>query len=122
MICSGGMWGFYNGRDRALGRQIFKKMTNKTIASRYHKSGAATKRGPDQFFLTDHVYPLIKTRSIVHDSYTCSSYKYSEAFPTQRIGSCFIGASGDQLHCEKKQFYECPLRCRPAEHKNWTYC
>ncbi len=117
------MWGFYNERDRQLGKEIFKKIINEAIANKYHKAGTKTKKGPDQFFLTDHVYPLIKSQSIIHDSYLCQHYRDSKPFPTQRIGNCFIGSpQKNQANCELKKFIECPIDCRPIEHRNWNFC
>ena len=99
----GGMWGFYNDRDRISGKEIFKKMIDKTIASQYHKSGAETKRGPDQFFLSDHVYPIVKSRSIIHDSYYCMHYANSTSFPTERVGSCYVGIIEWDSSCAKNK-------------------
>ena len=117
--------GIYNERDRHLGKEIFKKMMDSTIARKYHARGTETKKGLDQAFLSDHVYPLIKSRSIIHDSYLCMNYKDSVPFPTERIGRCFIGASyvlDRQKDCENTTFFECAVSCRPAEHKNWKFC
>ncbi len=115
------MWGFYNERDRQLGKEIFKQMMNK--ASNYHKSGTKTLRGPDQFFLTDHVYPLVKSRSIIHDSYTCKQFKDSQPFPTKRVGGCYVAIQEwDGLCIKNNKFPDCPVDCRPGEQKNWTLC
>ena len=67
----GGMWGFYNERERQLGQEIFRTLMNESIARKHHESGTEMIKGLDQFFLHDHVYPLIKTRSVIHDSYLC---------------------------------------------------
>ena len=115
------MWGFYNERDRELGKEIFKKMMNK--ASKYHKSGTKTVRGPDQFFLSDHVYPFIKSKSIIHDSYLCKNYENSQPFPTERVGGCYVAIQQwDGICAQKNRLPICPEICRPAEHKNWTFC
>jgi len=112
-------WDFDNDRNRDLGREIFKKMMNLTISSGYHKSGTRTQWGLDQDFLKDHVYPLIKARSIIHDSFMCAQFNDSRPFPTRPNGNC-LGSAGE---CEtNKQFFECPISRRPAEHKNRTLC
>ena len=115
------MWGFHNKRDRNLGKEIFKKIIDPSIAKKYHTSGTKTKTGPDQFFLADHVYPLIKSRSIIHDSYTCKNYENSKPFPTKRVADCFIGDS-DMAGCGNKTFHECPVACRPDNHQDWIFC
>ena len=62
------MWGFYNEWARQSGKLIFRTLIKDSISSKNHESGTETKRGPDHFFLHDHVYPLIKSRSTIHDS------------------------------------------------------
>ena len=64
----GGMWGFYNERNRSLAKEIFRKMIDTKIAGKYHKKAPIQK---DQLFLSDYVSPLIKSQSIIHDSYFC---------------------------------------------------
>ena len=115
----GGMWRFYNEPNRDLAKKNFKK-----IAGKYLKNGIKTKRGPDQFFLNDHVYPLIKSQSIIHDSYCCVHYGDSKPFPTERVGSCFIGSVDTKESCaeNKRLLPEGPMVCRPTEHKDWTRC
>ena len=45
----GGMWGFYNSRNRKLANQIYNKIINKSIAFHYNQQN---KKGMDQFFLS----------------------------------------------------------------------
>jgi hypothetical protein len=118
------MWGYFNKQNRVLAKEIFMKIIDPKTASLYHKSGTESVRQPDQSFLKDNVYPLIKSQSIIHDSYSCKSWFEwnSGAFPTKRVGSCFIGAPGVNLNCENKTFYECPKKCRPVQHQDWTFC
>jgi len=89
------MWGFYNQRDRNLGTRIFKIIIDPNIAKIYI-NGKVTEKGPDQRFLTKYVYPLIRSGSIIHDSFLCNQYKDSKPFPSKRIGSCFVGATGEE--------------------------
>ncbi len=118
------MWGFYNERNRDLAKEIFRKMIDTKIAGNYHKNGTQTKRGPDQFFLNDHVYPLIKSESIIHDSYCCVQYGDSKPFPTERVGSCYVATMEMNGYCatNKTLLPECPMACRLNEHKDWTHC
>lgn len=61
---------------------------------------------------------------MAHDSYHCQNddlIKVSPIkvlpFPTQRIGSYFVGQVGTELNAEK-----CLEACRPLEHQDWEYC
>ncbi len=45
----GGMWGFYNSRNRELASSIYNKITDKSIAAQYNQN---SKKGLDQFFLS----------------------------------------------------------------------
>ncbi len=82
------MWGFYNSRDQAIAEQIYFLIVNKEIALKFNK--VVNQKGQDQNFLTQYVYPLIKNKSVVHDSYLCMTFG-GEPFPTRRIGLCHVG-------------------------------
>jgi hypothetical protein len=45
----GGMWGFYNVRNKELANKIYKIITDKTISMQY-KNG--NQKGNDQFLLS----------------------------------------------------------------------
>ena len=115
----GGMWGFYNERNRTLAKRILGSILLKNISIRYNSNNKSPK-GADQYFLTSHVYGLIKSDSIVHDSYLCQSYGGS-AFPTKRNGNCFIGNPFD-CNMTASSFFQCPPQCRPKNHQDWLYC
>ena len=98
------MWGFFNAKNRDLSNKIFNLILNKQLALKYNLN---SKKGYDQYFLADHVYPLVKQVAVIHDSYCCLTYRDSQPFPTKRIGNCFIGAVGS---CnESGTFYTCPI-------------
>ena len=100
----GGMWGFYNAKNRELSNKIFNLILNQQIALNYNLE---SRKGLDQYFLADKVYPLIKQEAVIHDSFLCLSYGDSQPFPTKRIGNCFIGAPGG---CNQTGiFYSCPI-------------
>jgi len=42
-FASGGMWGFYNERNRSLAKEIFRKMIDTKIAGKYHKKAPIQK-------------------------------------------------------------------------------
>ena len=74
-----------------------------------------------KFSIFRYVWFWAKDISISHDSYTCRSYPYTKSFPTQRKNEInnFVGAVvGD----EWKIWEECPTKCRPKDHLDWTYC
>ena len=115
----GGMWGFYNSRDRKTAKKIFNHILNKFLWIKYNQDGKH-QRGFDQFFLKDFVFPLIKSNSMIHDSYTCQNLQ-GIGFPSKRIGNCYVGSV--DFNCNKTGFYYvCPIACRPYDHLDWTYC
>lgn len=119
----GGMWGFYNSRNRALANQIFSKMIELSTSKLYNSNTNAKQM--DQAFLSAYLYPLVKTDSTIHDSYLCEKYNESRPFPTRRQGGCFVGQNVQYgaLECEKKRMDRlCPEKCRPQEHQDWWYC
>jgi len=87
------MWGFYNSRDLLMANSIFDLILNVNMAKKYSSNKCKNEYNGDQNFLKKHVYPRIKRRSIVHDSFTCALYG-GDPFPTKRIGDCFIGKNG----------------------------
>ncbi len=115
------MWGFFNSRDRILANKIFGLLINPLIAPNYNLNHSSPK-GFDQYFLSSYVYLDIKKSSIIHDSYTCQSFKDSQPFPTKRHGNCFVGTSLDICDDKEPSFVSCPIQCRPKDHSDWTYC
>ena len=114
----GGMWGFFNARDRTLAKRFFDLFIDKKLSSQYNQ-GLKSPKGSDQNFLTEHIYPILKSNSITHDSYLCGGYGGSP-FPTKRLGNCYIGGTTE---CDiNATFYECPSQCRPREHQDWKFC
>jgi hypothetical protein len=114
----GGMWGFYNERNRTLANRILNLILDKNISVRYNSNDKSPK-GADQHFLTSHVYGLIKVDSVIHDSYLCQNYG-GQPFPTKRKGNCFIGNPFD---CNiTASFFKCPPQCRPKAHLDWESC
>ena len=52
----GGMWGFYNSRNRDLANSLYNKMIDKSLATQYNQN---SKKGLDQFFLTGKSHMLL---------------------------------------------------------------
>ena len=112
------MWGYKNYLNRILADKIFEKFINRDHLKRYLKWTNFIK-GYDQYFLRRFVYSDIRYISVIHDSYLCKKYKDSIPYPTQRVGPCFIGASGCNMN---KTSPVCPIECRPKNHLEWTTC
>lgn len=113
----GGMWGFYNSRDRRLADVIYQKILDKKINAEL----AQERKDRDQTFLKKHVYQLLKKSAIIHDSYCCSRFNDSVGFPTQRQGNCYIGSIARNLKCLKEEPHlVCPKQCR--HQKDWLFC
>ena len=118
----GGMWGFRNDLNRRLANHIYGLITNRNI-SKFYNFNNKSQRGHDQFFLRDHVYPLIKFNSTQHDSYFCESFKnLTIPFPTERVGNCFVGGTSWACFGTNRSLSTCPLECRPKDHPDWTSC
>lgn len=77
--------------------------------------------GPDQGFLAKHVWPWAKRLSLGHDSYLCHKYPYTRGFPTQRKKepNNFMASVVNENNTLWKI---CPVKCRPATHKDWLHC
>ena len=115
----GGMWGIYNDRDRPLANQIFQQIID--LQTSYKYNFYKNQLNQDESFLSKFVYPLLRTNSIIQDSYTCLLHNDSQAFPTQLTGACHIG--NESKGCETELWnFSCPVECRPKEHQDWIYC
>ena len=125
----GGMWGYYNSRNKKNSKLIFEKILDKQLSRKYN-GDLKSPKGADQFFLSAHVYPLIKHEAIVHDSYLCKNYEHSSPFPTRRVGACFVGMVETTMKTDlcginsnkSVEGYTCPVDCRPKDHLDWTQC
>ena len=95
------MWGFYNSRDFFMANSIFDLILNVNMAKKCSMRKCKNKYNGDQNFLKQYVYPKIKRRSTVHDSFKCALYG-GEPFPTKRKGDCFVGKNGKVLEIIQK--------------------
>ena len=65
--------------------------------------------------------PWAKWNALSHDSYTCTQFPRTSPFPTEReMGPNNFVASVVEANDVMRR--ECPLKCRPKEHKEWKYC
>lgn len=141
------MWSIKTQLDRERSRRIFHDVHSDAIGQKYNGNGQ-TPKGNDQFFLTHYVWGLIKHDSTIHDSYTCRHFTESKPFPTRRRLPDYIGsftllpnmsscpveyhqaaARGQAQNMtywsdviRPRKVDECPIRCRPADHQDWTTC
>jgi hypothetical protein len=122
-----GMWGFYNKRNILISNKIYSLMINKEITKSYN---FGNKKLVDQYFLRDHVFPLVKNDAIIHDSYNCERLG-GNPFPSRRIGLCHIGQKIFDSDCKTANdtnlFFThrspiCPIECRPKEYLDWETC
>lgn len=72
-------------------------------------------------FIFSYVWPWAKSIAISHDSYTCKSYPYTQAWPVQRINepNNFVASVVQENHT---LWQPCPKACRPKNHLDWKYC
>jgi len=107
-----GMWGGTN-----LNLSLTKSLRDELIS----QGDVPCNRTWDQDLLAEIVWPLIKSDMIAHDSYHCTKYEGSQAWPTQREDKQFVG---DKFPWRGPTFIvpPCPIQCRPKNHSNWIYC
>ena len=84
----GGMWGAVHGCIPNM----------KDLIHRWINVNMITQKGPDQFFLRDVVWPMVKDRCIEHDEVSIPQYRNPAArpFPTPREGYRFVGEVFDE--------------------------
>ena len=112
------MWGLNIKVDPKQAKEIMKRIVDKKEA---FKDKNNNKKSYDQSFLSRKVYPLIRSKSIIHDSYLCLRYKDSEPFPTERFEGLFIGGNDNSVKLIGTK-YECPIDCRPKSNLSWINC
>lgn len=123
MFILAGLWGFRVELDRKLGRKLFQAITTPKMSSWYEQH--AHEKQADQIFLNERFRRHIERNLTAHDSFHCSRFGLSRAFPKQRpVFYCHVGGYG----CCGPEFsnssfpHECPYECRPPDHKEWIFC
>jgi len=113
----GGMWGAkLDAPLRSNFKEAFRKAFKDPVAFAARASG-----GWDQIALRRYVWPWAKKITFAHDSYTCRKFSYTHPFPTQRLTG--IGNYvGSVISLNATVRNKCPYKCRPKEHKDWSYC
>ena len=75
--------------------------------------------------MTRYVWPWAKKLALSHDSYTCSRFSRTTAFPTRRVAGLgnFVGSVvslNSSIGLDEHGI--CPVKCRPKDHQDWLYC
>lgn len=131
----GGLWGVASNRlsidDRlTIARALIppeNEHEHKKFWALYSKTG-------DQLFLKHYIWPIARTNSLAHDSFTClwSYYIYrsdTRPFPSKRDHPlCFVGCpkpcctEKTKLEVDLSKYKKCPSSCRPRTHPDWIFC
>lgn len=87
-------------------------------------NGYKWRKNYDQIMLARTVWTAAKNDAIIHDSYLCRIFENTVPWPTQRENqSHYVGkSSGWKVHEDLQKVPECPFKCRPRDHIDWTYC
>jgi hypothetical protein len=124
----GGMWGFFNARNRMLAQYFYTVLTSQFISYWYRivYPTIVMPKGQDQYLLEWYFWNHAKKNSTIHDSFHCLDLG-GEPFPTQRppYENCFVGSLGccGSEFSNKSFNYECEPKCRPPNKINeWIYC
>lgn len=112
-----GLWGFRSVMNRTFAQKVVNIiMLN---AQRRSAKQEAIKLN-DQIVLTQYIWPLLKSSSLQHDSYTCNVYNDTTPFPTKRADDFrYVGCIRP---CVVTERVPCDVSCRPGSHLDWTYC
>eukprot|EP00096_Caligus_rogercresseyi_P007457 TRINITY_DN25318_c0_g1_i1.p1 TRINITY_DN25318_c0_g1~~TRINITY_DN25318_c0_g1_i1.p1 ORF type:complete len:364 (-),score=14.41 TRINITY_DN25318_c0_g1_i1:7-1098(-) len=118
----GGTWGVKVPQHRKELLKAFSKLFKDTSGLAYVNRN---KGGYDQVALTKYIWPWAKWKALCHDSYLCKKYSRTSPFPSRRVEGIgnFVGSVvslNGTLRFSKDS--ECPIKCRPKNHKDWIYC
>ena len=84
-------------------------------------------KGFAQQILNSRVWPAIRDRAAIFDSYNCldvEKYGQCRPWPTKREGYLYVafGNPSGVLPVELAKRNKCPAECRPRAHQDWQYC
>ena len=96
----------------------------KKLTEQWIRGQQIIQKGPDQFFLRDIVWPIVKDQCIEHDETSAPQYRNPRAlpFPNKRDGYRFVGEtfdennkpSGDVTHPEHWRILKDYLEGKPV--------
>ena len=124
-----GLWGFASGKNRQIGEEMFKLITDPNMipwhAQHGHNSTA------DQVFIETNLLSIVQKNNTSHDSFFCNKFG-GQPFPSKRTPEyCHVGGYGCCEISRKNNYYsrpfrslnlQCPHMCRPKNHSDWFYC
>ena len=116
----GGLWTAAQYRDRLLFLRLFGVLLDRNRAQEYSLAR-------DQNLLRNLIWPHVKHRTLVYDSYTCRQFPdgIQRPYPTQRPSlDCHLGCvrpccQNTSANALRKP---CPKECRPETRPDWLYC
>ena len=116
----GGLWTAAQHRDRLLFLRLFGVLLDSSRVQQYTLAG-------DQNLLGDLIWPHVKHRTLVYDSYTCEQFHdgIQRPYPTRRPSmDCHLGCVRPCCQNSSKNAIgkPCPPQCRPKTHPDWLYC
>ncbi|XP_047479827.1 uncharacterized protein LOC125032611 [Penaeus chinensis] len=116
----GGLWGVRWDHVGARARHSLVAVRDAIIRTARGKF----RKGDDQPILWKTLYPRMKGDLVAHDSFSCERFpEGSRPFPTQRVNGTYIGNyAGGQDVDHLLVTTPCPVKCRPKNHQDWTYC
>ena len=122
----GGMWCFKPAANRPEGVKLLEQILQKSDTKKRTKTsdgavGGSLSTREDQTILASTVWRAFRSKSLQHDAYHCGVFFDSKPFPSRRTSGRFVGCVRDcGISNNSKDI--CPRRCRPDNHKDWTYC
>lgn len=91
----GGMWGCRNG--------IMRKIN---LSSLIENWGKYERKGIDQDFLGEIVYPLVKNNTLEHSEFNLNFGTQTKKFPTERINYEFVGDVYDENDLRHPEYWK----------------
>ena len=111
MFMMPGLWGFAAVKNRQVGQEMFKMITN-----------------PNKVFDIKNLFPIVQKNHTSHDSFLCDRFG-GRPFPSKRTPEyCYSGGYGccqssPEIDYYSRQFKtKCSAICRPQDHPDWSYC
>jgi len=114
----GGLWGWRTTvrSARPDWSSVWKRLLRDPLAR-----APRTEWGQDQTLLRRYIWRWAKWDCLTHDAFHCSKFSRTKPFPTRREihPNNFVGAV---TSINSTLEVPCPSKCRPAAHKDWTFC
>ncbi|KAL7642846.1 UNVERIFIED_CONTAM: hypothetical protein RMT77_006134 [Armadillidium vulgare] len=110
------MAGMFGVKMNDTNRKELEKLRDKM----FKLGKGKTDKERDQTLLKKIFWPKFKKDFLAHDSYHCRKYKGSLPFPSKRDGRMI---ATHRFHGKVDSVWsQCPIYCRPKNHRDWKYC